>query len=264
MKKGIVLCEGTDDTHFLGYFLYKNSNQRIQRLNKSSQQYLSKRYNLDTLKAIEISYYLQTENKNRFALCAIGGKNRLNKILTSLYENILRIYIDEDATITDLLIVLDRDEDKIEDTISFIEGCVNEFACNKVLLENNKITTVYYKNELNDVKCFRLKPVIIPFNENGSIESLLMKAVCEKGENECRIIDNAIQFIDGIVEKGIAKHYLNHNRLINKAKFSSMIAVVNPDHSTSTLDNMLIHNEWNNSPTVYEHFKPVLDVIDIA
>lgn len=25
MKKGIVMCEGTDDTHFLGYFLYKNS-----------------------------------------------------------------------------------------------------------------------------------------------------------------------------------------------------------------------------------------------
>lgn len=191
-------------------------------------------------------------------------KNRLNKILTSLYQNILRIYIDEDTTITDLLIVLDRDEDKIEDTLSFIEDCVNKFACSKVSLENNKITTVYYKNELTNVKYFHLKPVIIPFNENGSIETLLMKAVCEKGENECRIIEKANHFIDGMVDEGIALHYLNHNRLVNKAKFSSMIAVVNPDHSTSTLDNMLIHNEWNNSPIVYEYFKPILDAIDIA
>lgn len=91
MKKGIVFCEGIDDISFIGYYLYKKSNGGITRIHKETQAYLSREYNLNLIKANDISYY--KDQNHRFALCAMGGKNAIIQGFDALFHMVLKKYM---------------------------------------------------------------------------------------------------------------------------------------------------------------------------
>lgn len=116
--------------------------------------------------------------------------------------------------------------------------CLLSISCEEFYIKNNQATTLYYENEMQERKSFMIRPVIIPFQENGSIESLLMSAVSKKGSHENVIVQKANSYIDETLQSGCAKNYLTQRRLIQKAKFSSMISIINPDRSTSKRDDL--------------------------
>ena len=58
-----------------------------------------------------------------------------------------------------------------------------------------------------------------------------------------------------MIEAGkVGIKYLASRRLILKAKYSAVIAVTNPDHSTGLFQDMVMACPWEKSPHVQEHF----------
>lgn len=53
----------------------------------------------------------------------------------------------------------------------------------------------------------------------------------------------------------------NLSTVLLKAKFSSVIAVTNPDRSTGTYNKLLTSHEWYNYEEVIKHFEILIEVL---
>lgn len=99
-------------------------------------------------------------------------------------------------------------------------------------------------------------PIILPFDEQGAIETLLMKAISESSQEEKYIVDEANKYIKSFfIPEAKLKRYLIHEREVLKAKFSAVISVTNPDRSTATFNTLLMSHSWEEKEEVKKHFQ---------
>lgn len=123
-------------------------------------------------------------------------------------------------------------------------------------LKNNEWIDGIYKNEFDDeinVKCLTL---IIPFDKKGALETFLLDAISELGDEEKVLINRCKTFID---EFDLIK-YLNTERLRVKGELSTTLAVMYPDKVFTTIDNMLRNISWEKYKTVQESFKKLEEI----
>ena len=111
----------------------------------------------------------------------------------------------------------------------------------------------------------KITPVIIPFSEEGAIETLLMNAIQEKSEAGKIIVSEAKKYISTLqANSTVTAEYLNHNRLILKSKYSATIAATNPDHSTGLFQDLVMTCPWEKSTYVSTHLDVVAEAITSA
>ena len=133
---------------------------------------------------------------------------------------------------------------------------------NKINLENIKNNTINcYNYTVEDkVYTFEIFPIIIPFEEEGALETVLINGIREMGEQEEYIVNKALEYVNNFIDSNRISNYLNHERLKLKAKFSSIISIINPEHSTKKLNDILIDYPWEKNEEIKKHFK-LLDKI---
>ena len=104
--------------------------------------------------------------------------------------------------------------------------------------------------------------MIIPFDESGAIETILMGAVensCEEGKT---ITTEANNYIDRLLKSNkLGEKYLCHARQVLKARYSAVVAATNPDHSTELFKGMVMASPWEQSEYVRSHFDVILKSI---
>lgn len=191
----------------------------------------------------------------------MGGKNAIIQGFDALFHMVLKKYMNLEDRITDVAIVMDRDEQEIEETLWELEQSCKKICSDCASLTNNSITDLHFKDESGENQSIKLLPIIIPFDDYGCIESLLMHAQATRGMDEKEIVHRAIEYVDNIIEDGIANRYITHRRFITKAKFSSMVAIMNPDHSTRKMNQLLIDCPWEQNPVIDQHFSLLYDMI---
>lgn len=107
-----------------------------------------------------------------------------------------------------------------------------------------------------------ITPVVIPFFEEGAIETILMNAIAEDGAEGKAVVEGAKEYICSLAESlNVREKYLSHERLLLKAKYAATIAVTNPGHSTGVFQNLVMSCPWETSAHVKEHFDIVLKAI---
>lgn len=99
-------------------------------------------------------------------------------------------------------------------------------------------------------------PIIIPYEEQGAIETLLLEALEQKGDEEALIRHTAHEYVYNI--KGQVNNYLQKQRLVTKSEYSAAIAITNPDHSTALFQEMMLTFEWENTPVAKNLFQKIL------
>ena len=105
-------------------------------------------------------------------------------------------------------------------------------------------------------------PVLIPFNDCGAIESLLMASIRDENTEGHIIVDEACTYIDGLVNNPrVGQLYLTHAREIIKAKFAATIAATNPGHSTGLFQDLVMSCPWENSEYVKTHFDVIVNAV---
>lgn len=247
--KSVVLCEGRDDLWFISYYLHKTANWNIVKPSKN----VWKNYRLSTLTERQDIQHL-SNGSDYVAVWSVCGKDSFEKPISEILRFISSFPFDP---IDSIVVVRDRDYDSVDDVLCKM----NSWFDGGIALTNKATTFLSKTIEDCDVLTY-VTPVIIPFSEEGAIETILKTAIREEGEEEAFIVNSADEYISALVASGkVGVKYLSSSRLILKAKYSAVISATNPDHSTGLFQDMVMACPWEKSPHVKEHFDVILHAV---
>lgn len=259
--KSVILCEGADDLWVIAYYLNKKHGWDIVNPDGPSGNVRWSEFStygrLDKKKGTD-RIFMQKDD-DLLVIEAVGGKDSFKKPAKAYFN----IFPEQNPlhAADNVIIVTDRDNDSIEDRLAEIEKWLDgNWKTEYVTFENNVKCDVLRKIDGVDVR-IGILPLIIPFNEEGAIETILMNGIAELNDEDSYIVNEARKYIDSIRDSGKVTTYLNKERLILKAKYSAMIAVKNPSHSTRTFSEMMMSCKWEDSEYIDEHFAVIADTI---
>ena len=243
--KSIILCEGSDDLWFIAYYLHKTAGWDVLRGSEIKRHW--KNYQVNPLNEHQQVCYLKKDGDLTCIWC-VGGKDCFAQCLKICVEKFVKEFPFD--AVGAVVPVRDRDDDTIADILRKFETPLSEISP----LQNQQ-TTEFHVSCYGEQVSVKVTPVIIPFAEQGAIESLLIASVRDDSEAGKTVAQSAEQFVDALAEQvDVRERYLPHKRQILKAKFSAVVAITNPEHSTARFQDMVVDCPWEQSPSVREHF----------
>lgn len=250
----VILCEGTDDLTFLGYYLYKISNKKYYRFTKNP----NKNFELKSIhsRRDRIEIYGNNSNDDLVYIWGVGGKDNFEEPIKSILNINNKL---PEHRFVDIFLVSDRDKDDVNDVINKFLKIFRENEYD-VILKNNTINKALYMVE-DEKYLVHIIPIIIPFDEHGAIETVLMNGIAEQNEGKI-IVEEAEKYVDKIKDNSNIVTYLKHERDKLKAKFSAVMAIINPDKSTETMNSILVSNEWEKLDEIRMHFGIIDKIIN--
>ena len=248
--KSVILCEGQDDLWFIAYYLHKTAGWVVA--NEPAEKWTN--YKISPLNSRQHVNYLKKDNDSAAIWCA-GGKDSFERPVSILFDKFIKEFPFD--PIDSVVIVRDRDNDAEQDILSEM----STWFPDQPRLENKR-QSIWEDNIDGYPVSVRITPVVIPFFEEGAIETLLMNAVREKGAAEEFIVSSANAYIDTLTrEPKVTAEYLSHGRLVLKARYAAVIAAKNPEHSTGLFQDMVMDCPWEKSSYVKEHFDIIAGAI---
>ena len=101
------------------------------------------------------------------------------------------------------------------------------------------------------------KLFVIPFEENGALETFLLNAISQNDEYDKEIINKGNIFVDEIDSE---KRYLNRRRYITKAKFDVYFSVRTSAEQFTERQNILRNINWEKYEEIQESFKKLKEL----
>ena len=236
----IVLCEGKSDAILLSYYLMKTKGWR----------FIEKRKGPLTLPSTDgvnenMDWYIN--EGNFLAIWGVGGKDLFQRAINTVIE--LNIKGVAKQQFEKIVIVTDRDLEteqyKLEEISRFFSGI------GSVTLSNATWTTTNYRDEFDMEAEVHISPIIVPFEEEGALETFLLRALSEN-EQEHYYVMKSQDFIDSLVS---SEKYLNTPRIRLKAKLATTLAILSPEKVFHKLDVVLQSIPWENYKHIQEGFK---------
>lgn len=254
----IILCEGNDDLWMIGYFLHKACNNSW---NYSPDKKISDNFKLpkDTRREKAEVY---TNGVDNVVVYAVGGKDCFKKAIHFVLKINSR-YPEE--RFQQIVIVRDRDNDSVEMVLNNFQQFFEDFEESDYKLqqdivlkdkENITLNYIYRENSYS----FNVATIIIPFDCEGCLETILINSISKKGEEERYICESAKSYIDSYLSNYQNHQYITKQREDIKAKFSSVISIINPTMSTKVMNDVLMEFEWEKSPYICENFRLLKDL----
>lgn len=248
--KSVIICEGPDDFWFLAYYLNKKASwddcldsKRIWS-NYEIPQQTSRQ---------TVGYYCK--GIDNVAIWNVSGKDSIPKALDVIFNKLIADYPFD--PIESIVIVRDRDNDSEEDILCSLQkavGCgvtlINkESSDRKAIIDGYQVIT-------------HITPIIIPVEESGAIETVLLNSIKEKSHESSIVVEEACKYVQTLVDHpSVGVEYLHHEGEVIKAKFASAIAVTNPRHSTALFKEMIMCCPWETSESVAKNFDPILKAV---
>lgn len=245
--KSIVLCEGRDDLWFIGYYLHKKAGWC-----QCKEPW--KTYHASPLDSRQTVIYL-SKGDDSVAIWSVAGKDRFEPVVKTIFERFIENYPFD--PIDSIAIMSDRDSESTSDVLQRMQG----WFSNSIPLQN-KLSSLWFKNIDGYSVSVSITPVVIPFSEEGAIETLLIRSISEKSQAGNTIALEANKYIDNLLANSeVSKNYLLHARQVLKGRYSAVIAAINPEHSTALFEDLVMTTPWENSKTIQEHFNVIVSAI---
>ena len=248
----VVLCEGYDDVVFLGYYLYKITGGKCEF--SSNIKEVSDNLHLPKSIAKNERREIYKFGNDYVLIWAVGGKNNFEKAIKYI-SRIGKSFPDE--RFTEIFIVTDRDHSCTETVSQEISTLFQKYDWN-VDLKNNRVNTYKYYAEDSNIYNVDIIPIVVPFEEDGAIETVLLNSLAENDEEEI-IVNEAKKYVSIIEHDSGVNTYLQHDRDKVKARFSAAMSVINPDHSTDKMNKVLVSHAWEKAEEVNKHFALIKD-----
>ena len=241
MMNSVILCEGSTDYVLLQYYMRaaygweddveKQSNIfKVQR-NKSRKFYLDKR---------------------TLTIASVGG---CSKLCQGLEQALRRNYLAaRDEFFQQFVLITDRDEDETEQ--NFIEAVTRLFLEKEIKwegsLEHNHWKEFCMVNAVGEERKFRFLLLVIPFEQNGAMETFLLQSIADQDTYEKQLIEKCSDFVDAVDEE---KRYLKSRRHITKAKFDAYFSIRTPVEQFTERQNILKSVAWETYTKLQKDFK---------
>ncbi len=243
--KSIILCEGKTDAILVSYLLCKQWGWKV--LTKTSKV---KGFMFETNEAKDESSYWYEKGSNQILICGVGGRDNFFNFFEEKISRILKLYPQE-SNFSKIIFIVDKDTRtirKIEEQFS------NSFQSIIRQVENRKWVKNNYNDDFQNIE-LQVLLNIIPMENQGALESLLLQSISEKADNKI-VVDKSLDFVENI--KDDASKYLKNPRLVLKAKLGTVFAIMSPQKVFSFIDEIIRSVEWEKSETIlktFEHFK---------
>jgi len=248
--RSLIICEGIDDLYILGHYL--NKTEKWQPVLKSELPY-GENYPANLKDNQKINSFEKLGNY--LDIFAVGGDSRIGvafDFLKVTNEN------NPEFLISQVFIVMDKDDDSVEKRLRQIEKTAKKKDLAIELLKNNQIN----KFTLSTVEKYELSviPIVIPFDENGALETLLLTSIAGGDTEDKLVVELANKHIAAFLESGQQYKYLKQRRLVTKAKLASAISITHPDRAGVVRELLTSHN-WENHSKIRDHFKMLNELL---
>ncbi len=244
----IILCEGSTDYVLLQYYMRKayqwsddpSRQQGILRMDRQKSRNLVK-------------------DSDILTVMSTGGCSRLS---SGLKEVLKRNYLSDPGlsnAYSKIVIITDRDEAETEQNfIQKMKDALNEYSVTfDSELENDHWIVCNMLTEIGKTLQFSLLLFIIPFEQNGAMETFLLDAVGENDSYDKKMINQCIAFVENIDPQ---KRYLSSRRHITKAKFDTYFSIRTPVEQFAERQNILKNVDWENYTKIQTAFQKFGDL----
>ena len=228
----IILCEGSTDYFLLQYYM----REAYQWIDDTSIQN-------GILKMPKQKSRNLTKNSDILTIMAVGGCSQIeNGLRTVLNKNYLSPPNLSDVY-NKIVIVTDRDEVGTEQTfIQTLQQVLSEYNITTTTpITNNTWFPYSMQNQVGITIDFSILLLMIPFEENGAMETFLLNAIADKDSYDKTIIEQCNQFVDQIDPE---KRYLTSRRYITKAKFDTYFSVRTPVEQYTERQSIVKNVKW--------------------
>lgn len=161
-----------------------------------------------------------------------------------------------------VVMITDRDDAGTES--DFIQKIQTVLSVKKVVLkdkiENNQWIMFEMTTRAGDKIRIRLLLLVIPFDEEGAMETFLLRAIAKQNEYDGNIIKDCKYFIEHTDEE---HRYLSKRRLIVKAMFDAYFCVRTAAEQFNERRNIIKNIPWEDYAETQKVFRLLENVADI-
>ena len=234
----LVLVEGVSDLQLISYYLQK------------VYGWIYKKDNF--LKITTLNNYEKIENLEKncqeLILCSVGGNTKFNQFINN--HNLMNIIIEEN--ISSIMIITDRDKESIGKITKNINNLFKDICFKHNEWINNQI-----KDYFDQIKFIKTYLLIIPDNQKGALENVILEALNEITE-EKELIETVINFIDSLKVKSIPT--LVELNDINKATIGTYFSIRNLRQAMRSFSHFISKIDWSKSKSLNDLFAPFKDL----
>ncbi len=239
----IIICEGSTD-----YFLL--------------QYYMREAYHWNDDKGCQSGILKMPEQKSRnliknsdiLTIMASGGCSRLCQGLKMVLERNYFSRPDLSDVYHKIVVITDRDEIGTEQNfIHQVQQTLNEYSIKQDLcLANNVWIQCKMNNQTEQDALFSILLMVIPFDENGAMETFLLNAVKAEDSYDKKMIENCSSFVEQIDPAG---KYLTTRRYVTKAKFDTYFSIRTPVEQFAERQKILKNVRWEQYTGIQNAFQ---------
>ncbi len=238
----IIICEGSTDYFLLQYYMREalgwSDNREIQSNILKLQGQKSR--NLE-------------KGNNKLTIMATGGCSRLMEGVDEVLCRNSLTPPDLSEMYSKIVIITDRDELGTENEfLKDIQDKLDDYnAVYPENFQNNTWALCTMKNKLGIEETFEVLLLVIPFEQNGAMETFLLDAIANDSPYDQAIIQSCNQLVDSVDPQ---KLYLKSRRYITKAKFDTYFSIRTPAEQFAERQKILKNVKWEQYTRIQTDF----------
>lgn len=230
----VILCEGKTDSVVISHVMSSVGFEYTNKKNKLAKFKLLKNQSVD---------YFENNN-DILVIWNVAGYNNIK----SSVEEIIKL--NKVNKVVDILsIVVDRDFDNIFE----IENEISAYFEGNIKLENKIWKEYQFTDGFGEIRQLKILLTIVPDKDFGAMETILLNALSDEGEDQKNLVNDVEKFIVELKEK--ENIYLNKKRNVIKAKLGCTVNIMDPERTFSDITPVFKNIAWNEKSVVQEHFK---------
>lgn len=185
-------------------------------------------------------------------IAATGGCSRLGTGLSDvLKKNFMESPVD-DNYFRSIVIITDRDDSGAEsDAIQKVESVLQQENIKYSSVKNNQWSVCEMVTQAGDKIQIKLLVMVIPFEENGAMETFLLESIADQNAYDKTIIEDCVNFIDNTDKN---RCYLTGRRLVTKAKFDAFFCVRTAAEQFEERRNIIKSVPWEDYVKIQKDF----------
>ena len=184
--KSIIICEGETDFVFLQHFMKKvNGWNDLSNSNvRPNPSFIS---SVDNSRSRDF-----IKNADMLTIISCGGCGNIKTVFEEVIRKNQNEILDEERY-SKIVILTDNDETGIE--VKIVSE-LNAVSGNSAQIQNNSWTDLSFTDATQNQFNSELLLLIIPFDENGALETFLLSSISKQDEYESQIIKKSYDFVE--------------------------------------------------------------------
>ena len=242
--KSIILCEGGTDLTLIQYFMEKVNGWK---------------YHSNRPKLFDLEQQKRFKKEDKILeIGATGGCSEIPKCFSNIL-NSQRIGSNSEERYENIVIITDNDEiNTFNNMKATLENLFNKYSITiKNNIANDSWINCTCENGTQDIINFRVLLLIIPFEEEGALETFLLKAIASKDEYDNEIIEKGNIFVETVDPQ---KKYLVRRKYVTKAKLDVYFSIRTPVDQFTERQNILKNINWEEYEYIQDSFKKLREL----